>query len=56
MQSCDGIGSVSIGGYLMRLPVAVHLQAMFECPQLRISPGQGLRLLRADRSSRRQRL
>ena len=34
MQPRHGIGGIAVGGYLMRLPVTVHLQAVFECPQI----------------------
>ena len=54
MQARDGIGGFAVLRYLVRLPVAVHLQTMFKCPQLFIGGGQRLRLLRANRASRRQ--
>ena len=53
MQPRDSIRGFAIGGYFMRLPVAVHLQAMFEHPQLRIGQGQGFGLLHTDRPRRR---
>ena len=34
MQARDGIGGFAVLRYLVRLPVAVHLQTMFKCPQL----------------------
>ena len=54
MQPRHGICGVAVGRNLVRLAVAMHLQAMFDRTQIVIRRCQGLCLLRCDWPSRRQ--